>query len=527
MYLFDIRTMLIAGAFSEIITASVLVIFWKSARSRFDGIGLIALSFCINIAAWLLPAFRGENIPDFFTMVIPNTLAVGGAYLTFLGLERFTGCRTRQAFNIMALTAFPFIHSYFLYIEPSLNMRTLILFTGMGIFFSQNAFLLLVRVGAHDLYYTIMTGRVYIALTILCCLHIIQLLLNPSPASDFLKVGDADALFLIALLMLSLLLTFSIIMMVNRRLLAAIHEQEEKYAKAFYYAPYAIIIKRRLDEVILEVNAGFSKMTGFSNEEVVGKSVRDIKIWDKERDHMLVMEEILKTGKVEEREIIFRKKSGEELVGLYSAEPIIVNGEEYILSSINDITERKHIEEKIQRLANHDALTDLPSLRLANDRLFMAMCSAKRDGSKVAVFFLDLDGFKSINDNYGHKSGDDVLQQIASRLATAMRSTDTVARIGGDEFLIIAAELKDAADAAIIASNIINTFSDPIDIERGTVEVTASIGISIFPDDSEDPDTLIKLADDTMYRIKKSGKNSFQFAQQEEMTPSRNSSPSF
>ncbi len=177
-----------------------------------------------------------------------------------------------------------------------------------------------------------------------------------------------------------------------------------------------------------------------------------------------------------------------------------------------DITERKRAEEKILHLATHDALTDLPSLRLAQDRIIMAISRARRQKKMAAVMFVDLDGFKAINDSHGHDAGDLVLKEVARRLLSCVRETDTVARIGGDEFLVVLTELNAQDNAKLVAQKAIHTLTQPITCPEGTVQVGASIGIAFYPDNGKDPDSLIKQADEAMYEVKKSGKNAYNFA---------------
>lgn len=166
---------------------------------------------------------------------------------------------------------------------------------------------------------------------------------------------------------------------------------------------------------------------------------------------------------------------------------------------------------------NHDALTGLPNIRLAKERLSKALIDAEQNATRVAVFFIDIDGFKYINDNYGHDMGDKVLQIVASRMKGCVRDTDTVARIGGDEFLVLLTKLQSYHKAALVASRIMIALGQPI-IPDGTqsnnepINVRASTGISIFPDHAKDMEALVNLADDAMYMVKNSGKNNYIFA---------------
>ncbi|MBN1665127.1 MAG: diguanylate cyclase [Deltaproteobacteria bacterium] len=186
--------------------------------------------------------------------------------------------------------------------------------------------------------------------------------------------------------------------------------------------------------------------------------------------------------------------------------PLIMSG------THQDITRRKLAEEQIQHMATHDGLTDLPSLRLARDRLSMSLSMARRQRNMTAVMFLDLDEFKAVNDTFGHDAGDDVLKEVAKRLLSCIRETDTAARVGGDEFLVVATGLHDAENAVQIAENIIRLVSQPIVIDSRQTVVTASLGISLFPQNGGDVEGLIKLADDAMYEVKKSTRNGYGFA---------------
>jgi len=175
------------------------------------------------------------------------------------------------------------------------------------------------------------------------------------------------------------------------------------------------------------------------------------------------------------------------------------------------VLERKHAESRLEYLAHFDELTGLPNRSLFSDRLSHAMNRAERDGELLGVMLLDLDRFKNINDTLGHAEGDKLLRDVASRLETCMREGDTVARLGGDEFTVILEGISSPDDAAMVARKIIDTLAPPFLLGESEVFVTASIGISIFPLDSTDPDILLKNTDTAMYSAKETGRNNFQF----------------
>jgi diguanylate cyclase (GGDEF)-like protein/PAS domain S-box-containing protein len=179
--------------------------------------------------------------------------------------------------------------------------------------------------------------------------------------------------------------------------------------------------------------------------------------------------------------------------------------------TVEDITDRKRAEERVEFLAYYDALTGLPNRRLLQDRLAKALAAARRRSDKVALLFLDLDGFKNINDSLGHSFGDLLLQDVAERLRKWVRAQDTVARIGGDEFLIALTGAKDVPGAAIAAERIMDIMTAKFVIQGRSFTVNCSIGISIFPEHGADGETLIKNADAAMYAAKESGRNTFRF----------------
>src|SRR3989442_11467889 len=195
------------------------------------------------------------------------------------------------------------------------------------------------------------------------------------------------------------------------------------------------------------------------------------------------------------------------------AQDYVVKGKfdgESLSRALEHAIERERGGIYIEYLAHHDPLTDLPNPTLLHDRLSLALEHARRNRLTLAVLFIDLDHFKEINDSLGHGTGDQLLQAVAARLCSCVRASDTVARVGGDEFTILLPEIKRAQDLVTVSSKILNNFRLPFLIGRRENSVTASIGASLYPNDGEDPDTLLKSADSAMYLAKEQGRNNFQ-----------------
>jgi diguanylate cyclase (GGDEF)-like protein/PAS domain S-box-containing protein len=186
-----------------------------------------------------------------------------------------------------------------------------------------------------------------------------------------------------------------------------------------------------------------------------------------------------------------------------------------VIALIRDITERKAAEQQIEYQAYHDALTGLANRRLFQEHLTLALALAQRRDRLVAVLFLDLDHFKLVNDSLGHSVGDELLREIARRLRSSVREGDTVARVGGDEFTIVLQELSSRADAAVVAQKVLGTVAEPVEVGGHRLYVTTSIGVTLFPDDGDDAEALLKNADTAMYRAKAEGRNTYQLSTEE------------
>jgi diguanylate cyclase (GGDEF)-like protein len=180
------------------------------------------------------------------------------------------------------------------------------------------------------------------------------------------------------------------------------------------------------------------------------------------------------------------------------------------VSEFHDVTEAKRQGERLRTLSEHDALTGLPNRLLVLDRLHLAMAHARRNGSQLAVCYLDLDGFKAVNDRFGHQAGDRVLVEAARRLTAAVRASDTVGRLGGDEFAILLPGVVASGEFDLILGRILAAIRQPYSLDDRVVDgVGASIGFTVFPDDETTPQTLLAHADQTMYRAKHAGKNRY------------------
>ncbi|MCK9986135.1 MAG: hypothetical protein AzoDbin1_02607 [Azoarcus sp.] len=294
------------------------------------------------------------------------------------------------------------------------------------------------------------------------------------------------------------------------------YEERMREAMVVYNASSQAIMTTDAQGVITSVNPAFCAITGYSVDEVVGHRSSMFKSGRHDPAFFGTMWSRLAAGGAWEGEIWNRRKNG-EIYPQWLTITAVRNDDgtvaEYV-SLFSDITERKQQEEAIWRQANFDPLTGLANRSLLQDRLEHALAQARRHDGKVGLMFLDLDGFKWINDSLGHDVGDEMLVEVARRLKASVREQDTVARLGGDEFTVVVSDLhdqRDMEDLHVVAEKLVAVLREPFLLGNARHHVSGSIGITVFPDDGADVQTLLRNADIAMYKAKQAGKNRAQF----------------
>ena len=265
------------------------------------------------------------------------------------------------------------------------------------------------------------------------------------------------------------------------------------------------------DGLIEYVNPAFTTLTGYQARDVLGRRPRLLQSGRHDREFYDTLRTRLSEDGHWQGEIWNRRKNGETFIEWLTINAIREdNGRILKYAAIfRDITEEKQDEERVRALAYTDPLTALPNRRLLTDRLGLAIANAHRHRSMVAVMFLDLDLFKRINDSLGHDTGDAVLIEITKRLLACVREGDTVARIGGDEFVVLLPEVEDPADLALLADRLTSAVKAPLGLAGRDASVTASIGIAVYPEDGDTAEVLLKRADQAMYQTKEGGRDGY------------------
>jgi len=291
-------------------------------------------------------------------------------------------------------------------------------------------------------------------------------------------------------------------------------ESEERFRRVVAEAPFPMMIHAE-DGEVLEINKAWSEATGYAHADIptmanwlkyaYGENVEDIQ--------KIIKKMYGVNHRVDQGERVIRCKDGSLCTWHFSAAPVGVlsDGRRYVVSMAQDVSERQAAQEKIEFLAYHDALTGLPNRLLAKDHLQQAIHAAERANTMVALLFIDLDKFKTINDSLGHVIGDGLLKAVSIRLIECLRDTDTLSRQGGDEFLVVLNNMRDIESVTIVAEKLLARLAESFEIEHHELSISLSIGIAVFPDDGSDFDTLLKKSDTAMYEAKESGRNTYRF----------------
>ena len=292
------------------------------------------------------------------------------------------------------------------------------------------------------------------------------------------------------------------------------HRAEERMRlmdSVFSHSSEAILVTD-VHGTIIEVNEAFTQITGYTRQDVIG---RDPSLFRSGRQgpdvYRAMLSSLHSTGHCQ-GEVWSRRKTGEAYAVMLtvSAVPNPRGGEPRYVAQFSDITSLREQQEKMERLASYDPLTELPNRLLFSDRLRQALVHALRQKYTVAIAYLDLDGFKAVNDQWGHEAGDELLVTLARRMQQVLRATDTLARIGGDEFAVVMVDVGTPGQCENLLNRILAACAEPITIQGTFAKVSASIGLTLFPQDDGDAEQLMRHADQAMYQAKQLGKNRFQ-----------------
>lgn len=364
MPLLDLKTLFLDFTLTNTISLIFIIMLWLQNKSRYKGLNLIVVCYVLNLLSIVLIFLRG-SISDFSSIVLSNAISLFGMFCTLLGLEMFVGIRRKHLFNYLYFVVFIAVQCYFTWISPNMAARNANLAVGFIIISVQSAWLLLFKVPASFRKLTRETGFVYV---FFICVNIVRFVnqsyVAQSDLYNHLVLTKFD-LYILLLYQISLLmLSFMIIYMINKRLQNDISQEESKLLVAFHSVPYAILITRKSDGLIIDLNNGFELITGHERNRVTGMKTDEIQLWANTSERNVVLSVLQEKQEVHDMEFAFRMKSGEIKTGLLSCINIMYKDEECILSVVYDVTEKKKAEKELK--LSRDILKDL-LLNLQNE----------------------------------------------------------------------------------------------------------------------------------------------------------------
>ncbi len=284
---------------------------------------------------------------------------------------------------------------------------------------------------------------------------------------------------------------------------------ELRYRRLFETAQDGILILNAETGRITDVNPFLIKLLGYPESEFLGKRLWEIGAFIDTRKSQEAYKKLQKNNYIRYEDLPLETKSGLRMEVEFVSNVYLVNNERVIQCNIRDVSARKQLERNLAFEATHDFLTGLPNRTLFTDHFNLAIAGARRYQKKLAILLLDIDHFKNINDALGHHYGDLLLKEFGKRLSNVTRKTDTASRLGGDEFILLMTEAADTESIAIMSQRILKQVRKPFMLNDHEVKITISVGVSVYPDDSEDLATLLKYADIAMYQAKQDGRNNY------------------
>ncbi|WP_153448249.1 sensor domain-containing diguanylate cyclase [Vibrio algicola] len=502
----DNWTLLVVIVLISICSAMTLAAFWRT-QTEPNGIGFWAAGMAfIGLSGVVL--LTRTQASDMLPLFIANAGYIIGFQLIFIGVKIFSNRSSSLAFDFAFLPLVAGCYFVLYYIANFQNARVVV-FSGAAVLISLAIVYVLLN-GANKKQRS--TRKI---VTVLFALfgffHFMRAfmavlfpyqpsLIEHNLATTSLYLGTI--FIIIGFTIIIIVQSYSILLAKLRMISLAVDQSAS-----------SIVITD--DKWNIEyVNPSALNKTGYRLDEVLGQRADIFDADTMSLEDQKKMSDILGAGKIWRGELLTQNKQADKAFWeLASISPVkrTNNQIRHFVAVKEDITELKHAKQKIQHLAQHDTLTGLPTRQLIMTRLEKAIIAAKQSNGQLAVLFMDLDGFKSVNDTFGHGTGDALLKSVATRLRSCVRDIDTVARIGGDEFLMLFNGVADQASVAMIAERMLHAIAEPFKIDNQLINISSSIGISMYPDDSQDPLELIKLADLVMYEVKREGKNNVAF----------------
>lgn len=376
----DLRSVLFTSIASHTLCTLLAAWLWWQNRRHVNGLAHWFGGAVMQTAGLTLILLR-PVVPEWGSMLAGNLLVIGGAVGTLAGLARFAGIAYRQTHNLLLLALFTLVQSHLLFVRPDLTSRAVLIACVLALLCAQGFWLMVRRAEPGLRPFTRGVGWVYGGYTLLFLHRAVTLTLRPFASQDYYRSGLYESLFQITAQLFFVLLTYSLCLMVNRRLIVTAEAEERKFAQIFHSAPYSMLITRLEDGTILDANACFARTLGFPQAEILGKTTRELNLWPHPEARQAMVAELRRRGGLHHVETVLNRKNGEPITVLYSAEIVTLNQETCILYSLEDVTEIRQAEAERERLLA-DREKALSEIKVLSGLLpICAACKKIRDDS--------------------------------------------------------------------------------------------------------------------------------------------------
>ena len=482
------------------ISILALAISWFHHRARYRGIGHWIIGVLLLSLGHVIMIMR-DPFDGHFSIYVSDMLIITGALVGYLGMIRFFGKQTIERAKLLVVLGFVLLFTFFTFLAPDIMTRA-ILFTMFAAFLL--GFLMLFLNRAIKPVYQKITLLMKVTASLFVFINLARLVVRVASASDqgFTPPGYLDALYHHIFNAMIVMLTISFINLVTRRLEIEVVSEENKFYTAFYAAPYGILLTRSKDGLIADFNDAFVKIFGYDKHESIGHPVTDLGFWVDESERQQVIQKIQDTLHIQGYETLFRHKNGHVVTVLLSSNEVMIEGESYLLSSINDITVMSEAKKELEFLANHDALTELPNRRYLRLYFDQVVKQAIAQDNALSMALVDMNRFKAVNDEHGHDVGDQTLSILASRLLEKTSHHGVVGRLGGDEFVVILPDMTDANQIENLLADMVKACEQPVEINDKIIRVSAAYGYAVVKGNDAVFDQMIRLCDEGLYSQK-------------------------
>jgi diguanylate cyclase (GGDEF)-like protein/PAS domain S-box-containing protein len=501
----DIRTLSLLLIVTYVLQVAALYIQYR-VNQTYHGLGWWSLAYATVAIGFALLQLREVVSSVFVPIILGNALVVLGTFFLYVGVMRFFELKENPWILYSTFAFFFLFFFYFTYVKDNISARTVIvsvILAGISFLAAQALIVEKPRTIAVSTNFLLVIFLVNGGFSVFRALSVILV----APVTSYFDQTTLQVAAFLEPFIISVLLTYGFIILVNQRLSVETREAKDTFELIFNTSFDATVISRQQDNVIENVNDGFTALTGYTRAETIGKQSWEIPLWQDQDDRQEIASELARKGYCENHEVIFRRKDGTELTGDMSSKLITLQGSQRILSVTRDITERKRLEDELRKLATVDFLTGLTNRRRFLELALMELNRSIRYDCPLTLALVDIDRFKNVNDTYEHTGGDKVLLAFVRFCQMKIRMVDVFARWGGDEFVLLLPETN-LEDARVVIDRLrADMAALSIDLRGKPVSITTSWGLAGLTGGQETLETLLVQADKALYRAKGQGRN--------------------